>query len=350
MPHPTLRPRLAANLSFLWPELPFLNRFQAARASGFDAVEFMFPGDGAYRHTAAEIGAELERCDLSLALLNSPSGDWGAGERGVGGLAHREDEWQASLRTGLAYASELGSPRLHVMAGLTTDGADEDVFVDRLCRASAEAASTRVRRRRGRRRRRTRIQQDGGSSSAVGGDDSGSDDDDDSGGVCLCVEVLNPHDFPDYLVPDLETALRIVERVEARVRASMGVTTETIYSTDNSTRGRGTGGRGNVALQLDLYHVAMTEGTDGAAMARAVDRYLPHTAHVQVANPPGRNEPGVGDVAFDPLFAQLEAAGYDGWVGCEYRPSGTKTTEESLEWATPYLSSGSGSDSGPNKE
>ena len=184
----------------------------------------------------------------------------------------------------------------------------------------------------------------------MGGDDSGSDDDDDSGGVCLCVEVLNPHDFPDYLVPDLETALRIVERVEARVRASMGVTTETIYSTDNSTRGRGTGGRGNVALQLDLYHVAMTEGTDGAAMARAVDRYLPHTAHVQVANPPGRNEPGVGDVAFDPLFAQLEAAGYDGGVGCEYRPSGTKTTEESLEWATPYLSSGSGSDSGPNKE
>jgi hydroxypyruvate isomerase len=340
-------PRLAANLSFLWPELPFLNRFQAARASGFDAVEFMFPGDGAYRHTAAEIGAELERCDLSLVLMNSPSGDWGAGERGVGGLAHREDEWQASLRTGLAYASELGSPSLHVMAGLTTDGADEDVFVDRLCRAGAEAASTRMKRwRRGRRRRRTRIP-DGGSGSAVGGDDSGSDDDDDSGGVRLCVEVLNPHDFPDYLVPDLETALRIVERVEACARASVGVTTETIYdstfdSTDNSTRGRrGTARGGNVALQLDLYHVAMTEGTDGAAMARAVDRYLPHTAHVEVANPPGRNEPGVGDVAFDPLFAQLEAAGYDGWVGCEYRPSGTKTTEESLEWATPYLSSGS---------
>ena len=124
-------------------------------------------------------------------------------------------------------------------------------------------------------------------------------------GVCLCVEPLNSTDFPGYLVPNTATALRIIDRV---------------------------GVPSHCKLQLDLYHYAVTEGSDQDTLANAIATLLPHTAHVQIANPPGRNEPGVGNVAFGPLLQLLDNAGYDGHVGCEYKPS-TSTTEESLAWA-----------------
>jgi len=130
-----------------------------------------------------------------------------------------------------------------------------------------------------------------------------------SASVCLCVEPLNARDFPGYLVPDYPTALRVLKAVDRHA---------------------------HVKLQLDLYHLAMMGG-DGvnAELADAVRRLLPYAGHVQLANPPGRNEPGVGNVDFVPLLALLDELGYDGAVGCEYKPS-TPTTEESLAWAVPY--------------
>ena len=293
--------RLAANLSFFFKELPFLRRFGAARTAGFRAVEFMFAGDGGYIADAAHVRAELEQHGLTQVLLNAPAGNWAVGERGLGGLPGREAEWKASIEFGLRFASEVSCPRMHVMAGLVADGAEEDTFVSRLQWASGLAADA---------------------------------------GVTLCVEPLNSHDFPGYLVPDTTTALRILQKVDA----------------PNHCR-----------LQLDLYHLAMADRE--MDLAASIRDLLPHAAHVQIANPPGRylppapptptacmgielcavlaantlaplclasrNEPGVGAIDFPPLFALLDDLGYDGHVGCEYKPS-TPTTEASLGWARQY--------------
>ena len=258
--------RLAANLSFLFKERPFLARFAAARANGFRAVEFMFPGDGGYLCSAADVRTELEAHGLTQVLLNAPAGDWLAGERGLGGLASREAEFRSSVHRGLEYAVDVSCSKMHVMAGLASGRDAEATFVERLQWASVEAASA---------------------------------------GVTLCVEPLNPVDFPGYLVPDTPTALRILRAVGAPKAA--------------------------VRLQLDLYHLAMVNGSATEGMARAVRELLPHAAHVQLASPPGRNEPGVGDLHVPPLLELLDELAYDGFVGCEYKPS--RSTEQALEWA-----------------
>mmetsp|Transcript_27175 Transcript_27175/g.69037 ORF Transcript_27175/g.69037 Transcript_27175/m.69037 type:complete len:271 (+) Transcript_27175:51-863(+) len=256
--------RLAANLSFFFKERPFIERFGAARAAGFRAVEFMFAGDGGYQLDAKAVRGELEAHGLDQALLNSPAGDWLAGERGIGALPTRESDWKASIDFGLRFAQETGCKNMHVMAGLDSQGACEALFVERLKWACTLASDA---------------------------------------GVRLCIEPLNPTDFPGYLVPDASTALRLIEQVDAGDQCQ---------------------------LQLDLYHVAMVEGSDG--LESTIRRLLPHTAHIQIANPPGRKEPSVGDVNFPPLIELARDLGYDGWVGCEYQPS-TPTTEASLGWA-----------------
>lgn len=256
--------RLAANVSFLFKELPFLRRFRAAAGCGFRAVEFMFPGDGGYHHTGAEVRAELQANKLQQVLFNAPAGNWEAGERGMGGLPERDADWEASIDTALQYASDLDCRRVHVMAGMTEHGASEEIFIRRLRWASGLASGA---------------------------------------GVCLCVEPLNSRDFPGYLVPNASTALRILERV----------------ARPESCR-----------LQLDLYHLQVSEGD----LSENIRRLLPHAEHVQLANPPGRNEPGTGEVHFPPLLNLLDSLGYEGHVGCEYRPS--STTEQSLQWAAAY--------------
>jgi hydroxypyruvate isomerase len=228
------------------------------------------------------VRSELEEHGLSQVLLNAPAGDWAAGERGLGGLPDREDEFVASIEYGLAFAREVGSRRMHVMAGTVAAGADADAcwhtLVRRLRWASGVAA-----------------EQD----------------------VSILVEPLNAHDFPGYLVPDARTALAVLDAVDAP----------------------------NMHLQLDLYHVAMAAPGGGGAGGGALCSWLetelrtllPHAAHVQLANPPGRNEPSVGDVDFAPLLALLDGElRYDGYVGCEYKPS-TPTTDESLAWAERWL-------------
>jgi hydroxypyruvate isomerase len=258
--------RLAANLSFFFKELPFLERFGAAASCGFRAVEFMFAGDGGFRCEAHEVREQLDQHSLSQALFNARAGDWEAGERGTGGLPGRDSDFRASIDHALEFATVVGCPRVHVMAGLMDQGAKKDIFVERLRWASEHAAGS---------------------------------------GVTLCIEPLNAADFPGYLVPDTTTALQIIEEV----------------------------GSDHCKLQLDLYHYAMTH--PGEDMEAAIRTLLPKSAHVQLANPPGRNEPGVGDVHFPPLLALLGDLGYSGYVGCEYKPS-TASTTESLAWARAY--------------
>lgn len=259
--------RLSANLSWLFKEVPFPQRFARAAACSFRGVEILFDQ---YEHTPEECAALCASSGVQPVLLNCPSGDWAAGERGFGGLPGREQQFQDSFRTGLAYAEAMGCTRVHCMAGMATAGGSEATFAERLRWASEAAAEV---------------------------------------GVQVCIEPLNAVDVPGYLLPDTAAALRVLDAA----------------------------GHPNAYLQLDLYHLAVTEGGEGgaASLSRRVSELLPRTAHVQLANPPGRNEPGVGAVDFAPLLAQLDEEGYDGWVGCEYVPS-TPTTEGSLRWARDF--------------
>ena len=253
--------KFAANLSFLWKEsTPFIGRFGEAAAAGFKAVEFMFPGDGAYAHAAHEVAAELKAHGLRQVLFNAPAGDWDAGERGIAGVPGRDADFAASIDTALEYAAALGCGHVHVMAGLKQHGACEETFVTRMRAAGERAASA---------------------------------------GVKLLVEPLNPRDFPNYLVGNSETALRLLQEI---------------------------GLPDTCKLQLDVYHLQVAEG-DVSANVR---RLLPHAAHVQIANPPGRHEPGEGEVDFKHVLGLLEELGYDSHVGLEYKPK--TTTPKSLEW------------------
>ncbi len=167
-------PRLAANLSMLFTDLAFLERFAAARRHGFSAVEFLFP----YAEDKAELARILAGEGLQQVLFNAPPGDWQSGERGIAGLPGREDEFRRSLTTALDYAAALHCPRLHVMAGLVPAGA-EPARYQATMRANLSWAAPLAA----------------------------------SAGVTLLLEPLNPTDFPGYLVGSLGAALDIVAAV-----------------------------------------------------------------------------------------------------------------------------------------
>jgi hydroxypyruvate isomerase len=252
-------PRFAANLSFMFPELPFLDPFEAAAAADFQGVEFLFP----YDHPAAVIAELLDRNNLTNVLFNMPAGDWIAGERGVAALPGRESEFRRSVELAISYARALKTPQLHVLAGiLPTERQREEfrnVYLANLRYAAVQAAAY---------------------------------------DITLLIEAINPTDIPGYLIGTQEQSFDICTAVQLE----------------------------NVRMQLDLYHLQMTEGN----LAAALRRYRGTYAHVQVAGVPGRNEPDLGEVNCSYLFSLLDELEYGGWVGCEYRPRGD--TLEGLGW------------------
>jgi hydroxypyruvate isomerase len=252
-------PRFAANITMMFTELPFLDRFAAAGAAGFDAVEFLFP----YDHPAADIRARLDDAGLSPVLFNAAPGDWGAGEKGLAAMPGREAR-------ALDYAGTLGCPRLHVMAGIAPEGVPRDTLVGTYAANLAWAAE------------RCAAQ-----------------------GVLPVIEPINHRDMPSYVLNTTAQAAAIIGAV----------------------------GAGRLGLQFDLYHTQITEGD----VTRRFEDLLPLIAHVQVADTPGRHEPGTGEVNWPFVFDRIDAIGYRGWVGCEYRPAGA--TEEGLGWFAPYRAS-----------
>jgi hydroxypyruvate isomerase len=256
-------PTFAANLSMLFTEHAFLDRFAAAAEAGFGTVEFLFP----YEHPAAEIRARLDRHRLTQALFNAPPGDMAKGERGLAIFPQRRSELLASIDLALSYAEALRCPRLHVMAGVLPAGLTrreaEETYVGNLREAAIRAAAK---------------------------------------GVTLLIEPLNPIDMPGYFLTSLPEAARIIERVASP----------------------------QLRLQLDLYHCGM-RGEDIAAAVRA---YLPITAHMQIAGVPGRHEPDVGAIRYPALFELIDSLGYQGAIGCEYRPEAG--TLVGLRWARAY--------------
>jgi hydroxypyruvate isomerase len=255
-------PRFAANVSMLFTQVPFLERFALAARAGFAAVECQFP----YEAPAAEIRARLDEHGLAMVLHNLPAGDWAAGDRGLAGLPHRTGEFRAGVPRAIAYAQALGVTQLNCLAGIAPAGVDADLvhrtLVDNLRFAARALAAE---------------------------------------GLRLLVEPINTFDIPGFIVNRTAQCVALLDEV----------------------------GEPNMFVQYDAYHMQRMEGE----LAGTLARHLPRIAHVQVADNPGRHEPGTGEIRFEFLFAELDRLGYAGWVGCEYKPRGR--TDVGLDWLPP---------------
>ena len=253
-------PKFAANLSFLFADRPFSERFAAAAAAGFQGVEYLFP----YDWPAHDVADWLRDADVEQVLFNLPPGDWAAGERGLACLPHRQGEFAESVEQALDYAMILDCERVHCMAGLRPAGHDE-----------AELEATYVANLRHAADRFATI------------------------GATVTIEPINSRiDMPGYWLDGVDKAIRLLDAVD----------------------------RDNVKLQLDLYHAQIIQGD----LARTLEAHIGRIGHVQIADNPGRHEPGSGEINYPFLFALLDRLGYAGWVGCEYKP--LTTTEAGLGW------------------
>jgi 2-dehydrotetronate isomerase len=254
-------PRFAANLTMMFNEVPFLDRFGMAAKAGFTAVEYLFP----YEQSPEAIRDALATHGLTQALFNMPPGDWAAGERGLASLPERAGEFRAGVETALTYAKATGCRRLHMMAGLSdpTDPTHRAAYRD----AAAYAA-----------------------------DQLGAE------GIDLLLEPINGRDMPGFFLNDFRLAEDIIADL----------------------------GRPNVRLQFDIYHRQIIHGDVTMALRQA----LPLIGHVQIASIPSRNEPDGEEMNYPFLFAELDRLGYDGFVGCEYRPRAG--TLAGLGWFAPW--------------
>lgn len=252
-------PKFAANVSTMFNELPFIERFGAARAAGFDAVEFLFP----YAFEPDQIVNRLERFDLELVLHNMPPGDWASGERGMACDPRRIGEFQDSVGVALDYADELKVRQLHCMAGkmhaAVTPERARETYVGNL-RFAAEQCRQR--------------------------------------GIDIVIEPINTFDIPGYFLTSTRQAAAIIAEVAAP----------------------------NLFLQYDIYHMQRMEGE----LANTLRANLALIGHIQLADVPGRHEPGTGEINFPFLFKLLDEIGYQGWIGCEYTPLGN--TVDGLGW------------------
>ena len=257
-------PRFAANLTMLFTEVPFLDRFALAAQAGFQAVEFLFP----YACAASDIRQRLDANGLTLVLHNLPPGDWDAGERGMACHPDRVAEFRAGVATGLRYATALGVGQLHCMAGKVPAGVSEAVlrqtYVANLVYAAQACKDA---------------------------------------GLRLLIEPINTYDIPGYYLNRTAQALSILDEV----------------------------GADNAFLQYDIYHAQRSEGE----LAATITQHLGRIGHIQLADNPGRYEPGSGEINYEFLFALLDRVGYAGWIGCEYKPA--DTTLAGLGWIQPYL-------------
>ena len=256
------RLRFSANLSFLFTERDFLERFAAARSAGFDAVEFHFP----YAYTPATLAEVVLTSGVDVVLFNLPAGNWEGGERGIACHPDRVAEFQEGVGRAVEYAHALGCPRINCLAGVTPAGV-----------ATAQA-------------RKTLIENLRFAASVFQRE-----------GLQLLIEPLNTRDTPGFFLSTTREALAIMDAV----------------------------GHENICLQYDVYHAQVMEGDLACTLAA----HLPRIGHIQIADNPGRHEPGTGEINFPFLFSHLQSLGYDGYIGCEYRPSAAcEKSEASLGW------------------
>jgi hydroxypyruvate isomerase len=252
-------PRFAANLSMLFTELPFMERFAAAKTAGFEAVEYLFP----YALDKTELALALKNNGLRQVLHNLPPGDWDAGDRGMACDPSRVNEFRAGVPLGIDYATALGCPQLNCLAGKRPAGVSPEAaratFVANLAFAAAELKSA---------------------------------------GLRLLMEPINYFDIPGFFLNRTDQAAAIQDDV----------------------------GSDNLFIQYDIYHAQRMEGELGNTLKNNLARI----GHIQLADNPGRNEPGTGEINYAWLFKHLDAIGYTGWIGCEYKPK--TNTLDGLGW------------------
>jgi len=256
--------KLAANLTMLWNELDFLDRFAAAAKAGFSGVEYLFP----YPYEKQQLVERLGKNQLVQALHNLPAGDWAKGDRGIACQPERSGEFRDGVGLAIEYAQALQCPQLNCLVGIAPAGvaveALKSTLVDNLKFAAAELGRANIK---------------------------------------LLVEPVNTRDIPGFYLCRTQQALDIFAEVASP----------------------------NLYLQYDIYHMQIMEGDLGPT----IQRNLARIAHVQIADNPGRNEPGTGEIHHPFLFDLLDREGYAGYIGCEYKPKGK--TDEGLGWARPYL-------------
>jgi hydroxypyruvate isomerase len=256
-------PKLAANLTMLFTDLPFLERFPAAKKAGFKYVEFLFP----YEHPVEKVKETLDANGLQVINFNLPSGNWAGGDRGIGASPNRVEEFRAGVQTAVAYAKVLGTPRLNCLVGKMVAGFSreehEKTAVENL-RFAADALK------------------------AIG--------------VKLIIEHINPFDIPGFYLNRVQEVLDVIAKVD----------------------------RPDVYVQYDIYHAARTEGN----LALTLREKFAQIDHIQVADTPGRNQPGTGEINYPFLFAEMDRLGYKGYVGLEYVPK--PDTLSSFGWIKQY--------------
>ncbi len=273
-------PKFAANLTMMYPELSFLDRFEAAAKDGFKAVEYLFP----YAFEAKELAARLKNNGLQQVLFNLPPGGvdaksideaWNSGTRGIACIAGREAELLAGADLALRYAEALDCPRLHMMAGLLPIGKNK-ANVHETYMNNAKTASQLIAKQ----------------------------------GLNLLLEPINTRDIPGFFLNRQDEAHALITEI----------------------------GQSNVKVQMDLYHCQIVEGD----VAMKIRQYMPtgNVGHFQIAGVPERHEPDLGEMNYPYLFDVIDSLGYDGWIGCEYKPKlggQPNGTSSGLGWLKPYL-------------
>jgi len=251
----------AANLSFLYLEHEFPDRFGAAARAGFKGVEFHFP----YAHDKAALAEVVLTSGVEVVLFNLPAGEWAAGERGIACLPARKAEFQDGVGRAIEYAEALGCTRLNCLAGIPAGERSQaiETLVDNLKFAAAVTQRA---------------------------------------GIRLLLEPLNTRDTPGFLIPTTAQAMEVINAVDSK----------------------------NLALQYDVYHAQRMAGE----LAATLESLLSRIGHIQIADNPGRHEPGTGEINFPFLFRRLDELGYAGWIGCEYRP--TTQSDASFGWLESY--------------
>jgi hydroxypyruvate isomerase len=257
-------PKFSANLSMLFKEVEFLDRFERAALAGFKAVEFLFP----YEWDKDELKDRLDAHGLEIVLHNLPPGQWSAGERGLACLPDRVSEFQGGVHRAIEYATALGCPRLNCLAGIPPVNLSQEerqsTLVSNVRYAATEAQKA---------------------------------------GIMLLVEALNSQDMPGFCLNNTKHVLELLKAVD----------------------------HPNLYIQHDIYHMQIMEGN----LTKTIGQNVERISHMQLADVPGRHEPGTGEINFENLFRAIDETGYKGWIGCEYNPTGT--TEASLGWVKKYL-------------
>ncbi|UCD68867.1 MAG: hydroxypyruvate isomerase [Betaproteobacteria bacterium] len=257
-------PKLNANLSMMFNEVEFADRFDAAARAGFKGVEFLFP----YGFEKNLLQEKIQSNQLEMVLFNMPPGDWDAGDRGMACDPLRSGEFQDNVAQAIDYALALNCKQLHCMAGLKPRGVSEEqmreAYLANLRFAGKELAKH---------------------------------------NITLLIEAINSRDIPGFYLNYSAQAFDIMHYAHVP----------------------------NLAFQYDIYHMQIMEGD----LAPTIEKHLSKIGHMQLADTPGRHEPGSGEVNYPFLLDFIDRIGYKGWIGCEYRPAGN--TEDGLSWARQYL-------------